>query len=144
MQFQCGRNKEVGWKDRQKYISLAISSNPQAGTAHMPSGFSADRIQKISLFLTSDMSIWRRPASFTILAVCKDTDWPGLQIGSAQSLLKSVFFAIGVVENQEKQTHTLGRGGGKVTLLFLCSWNLWCKYLCMRQRGILGSSFCPV
>lgn len=91
MQHSCGRNKEVGWKDGQKYISLAISSDPQAGTAHMPSGFSADKIQKISLFLTPDMSIWRRPASFTILAVCKDTDWPGLQIGNTHHSWKCIF-----------------------------------------------------
>lgn len=47
--------EQRSWLKRQTgIISLAISSDPQAGTAHMPSGFSADRIQKISLFLTPD------------------------------------------------------------------------------------------
>lgn len=53
--------------------------------------FRADRIQKISLFLTPDMSIWRRPASCTILAVCKDIDWPGSQIGSTHHGWKCIF-----------------------------------------------------
>lgn len=91
MQLQCGRKKEVGWRDRQKFISLAISSDPRAGTAHMPSGFSTDRIQKISLFLTPDMSIWQRPASFTMLAGCKDIGGSGLQIGSSHHSWKCIF-----------------------------------------------------
>lgn len=103
MQLQCETNKVIGWKGRQKYISLQITSRPQAGTAHTPSGFSADGIQKISLFLTSDMSIWLRPASFTVLAVCKDTDWTGLQIGSTQHSWKCIF-AIEMVENWERRT----------------------------------------
>lgn len=74
----------------------------------MPSGFSADGIQRISLFVTPDMSIWLRPASFTILAVCKDTDWPGLQIGNTHHSWKCIF-AIGILENWERQTCSWGR-----------------------------------
>lgn len=108
MQLQCERNKVVGWKDRQKYISLPVTSYPQAGTAHMPSDFSADRMQKISLLMTSDMSIWLRPASFTVLAVCKDTGWPELQIRETHHSWKCIF-AIGIVENWERQTCSWGR-----------------------------------
>lgn len=54
---------------------------------------------------------------------------------------KCIFCHWGSRKPRETDTHL---GGGKVTLLFICSWNLWCKYLCMRLRGILGSSFCPV
>ena len=43
-----------------------------------------------------------------------------------------------------RHRHAIGGGGGNVRLLFLCSWNLWCKYLCLRLRWILGSSFYPV
>lgn len=108
MQLQCGRNTEAGWMDRQKYISLAISSDPQAGTAHMPSALGQTEFKRSAFFWPQ---IWasgedQHPSQFWQFAKTST----GLDRKSeALIMAESVFFATGMVENGGRQTCCWGR-----------------------------------
>lgn len=143
MQLQCGRNKEVGWKGRQKYISLAISSDPQAGTGYSTICLLAlvqTRIQKSSLFLTPDMSIWQEenPSQFCSLQRHKlawITNW------KHSSQLKVYFLAVGVAENRETGMQL---GEVKVKSAFCLPLKPTMQILIHETQRNLGSSFSPV
>lgn len=100
------------------------------------------RIQKISLFLTPDMSIWQEENpwkfwQFTKTQTGLDYKLEALITAESVVLFLLFFFAIGIAENEEADMQ-LGEVKAKTSFSSRAEKNLWCKYLYMRLREILG------